>query len=217
MLARSTGDVSLPPEIRSQSVAVSILGCDFYLTGRRWLDDIELSSKTSGMLHSPRHHRLLSTCRRLRRVAVSVLLLASLWRGPLPWCHSHSEPETAADASAGLAWHVQWLHVSADNGSVVAGWHWHFVLPTDVDGDGRQDGESGAWATVNCPVSCDGRILSERVTCGSDCPLDLMWDCPSLDTVVVASSASGRGEPPESVRQFRNGVDVRLLAGVNLC
>jgi hypothetical protein len=62
------------------------------------------------------------------------LLAASLWRGPLPWIHSHETLEAQGLPEAALAWHVQHFHPQESEHSVF-GWHVHLSYPWDVSNE----------------------------------------------------------------------------------
>ncbi|MFV0443991.1 MAG: hypothetical protein ACK5Q5_10515 [Planctomycetaceae bacterium] len=168
-------------------------------------------------MHTPSGQRRHFSARcNWQRVWVTVLLLVSLWRGPLPWCHNHAAPESAAHDSAELAWHVRWLHHAAAIENVDSGWHWHFVLPNDIDGDGRQDGEFCECLLTSSSVNGDGKHLGQS---SGDSPEFIGYLLTSLkvDVDPMISSPSYRGFRPDSGRTFRSGPDVRLLASVTLC
>jgi hypothetical protein len=62
------------------------------------------------------------------------LLAASLWRGPLPWIHSHETLEAQGLPEAALAWHVQHFHPQETEHSVF-GWHVHLSYPWDISNE----------------------------------------------------------------------------------
>ena len=68
---------------------------------------------------------------RTRLWIVCAVLAASLWRGPVPWIHSHETLEAQGLPEAALAWHVHHLHPH-ESGHEVFGWHVHLTYPWDV-------------------------------------------------------------------------------------
>jgi len=71
---------------------------------------------------------------RTRSWIVCALLAASLWRGPVPWIHSHETLEAQGLPEAALAWHVQHLHPQESENSIF-GWHVHLSFPWDVSNE----------------------------------------------------------------------------------
>lgn len=63
---------------------------------------------------------LTSSC--LTTAVFRLLLVASLWQGPILWGHQHHL------ASAGLSFHTAQCH-SNDEDSRELGWHWHLSWP----------------------------------------------------------------------------------------
>jgi hypothetical protein len=72
--------------------------------------------------------------RRVRSRLVSALLVASLWRAPVPWIHSHQTLEAQGLPEAALAWHVHNLH-SHESEHSIFGWHIHLSYPWDVSNE----------------------------------------------------------------------------------
>jgi hypothetical protein len=71
---------------------------------------------------------------RTRAWMVCALLAGSLWRGPVPWIHSHERLEAQGLPESALAWHVRHLH--PDQGEhAIFGWHVHFSYPWDVSNE----------------------------------------------------------------------------------
>jgi hypothetical protein len=62
------------------------------------------------------------------RWVVCAALVASLWRGPVPWIHSHETDAHDHDSQSLLAWHLEQFHQQHP----VAGWHIHLTFPWDV-------------------------------------------------------------------------------------
>ncbi len=71
---------------------------------------------------------------RTRSWIVCAILVASLWRAPVPWIHSHETLEAQGLPEAALAWHVQHLHPQESNHSIF-GWHIHLSYPWDVSNE----------------------------------------------------------------------------------
>ncbi len=71
---------------------------------------------------------------RTRSWIVCAVLAASLWRGPVPWIHSHETLEAQGLSEAALAWHVHHLHPH-ESGHEVFGWHVHLTYPWDVSNE----------------------------------------------------------------------------------
>jgi hypothetical protein len=55
-------------------------------------------------------------------------LIASLWRAPVPWIHTHHASGHHV-ATASLSWHLRHFHAHGDE---PGGWHVHWTLPWDV-------------------------------------------------------------------------------------
>lgn len=69
-------------------------------------------------------------------------LLASLWRAPVPWVHSHEEMPVAM-ASVGF-WVEHFDHFHPVGSRPPCGWHLHYVWPWQLaDESGGSDGNSG--------------------------------------------------------------------------
>jgi hypothetical protein len=71
---------------------------------------------------------------RARSWIVCALAAASLWRGPVPWIHSHETLEAQGLPEAALAWHVQHLHPQESENSIF-GWHVHLSYPWEVSNE----------------------------------------------------------------------------------
>lgn len=164
-------------------------------------------ANTTGQSVGPRHAGRRWLC---------LLLVLSLWRGPVPWCHVHVDAAEFPCAAPTLAWHLQCLHRGTD-ASATTDWHWHFVMPADMDGDGREDGERGELLVSAPGGNGDGRSVSLRHS-PVDAPLEgmLIPGCGTPPAILGVPSETGRDGPSEP-RQFRSGPAVRLLAGVALC
>ena len=158
--------------------------------------------------------------RRQRRRLLCLLLALCLWRGPLPLCHLHADSaESTGLAGPSLTWHLQWFHPGTLSGSESFGWHWHFVLPGDADGDGQRDAESAD--LLSGLRSAPGLTPTESLQ-----QLRTMSDLLVQGLVLAAGLARLDSTPSECQAQtwnaddppqFRSGADVRLLAGVALC
>lgn len=72
---------------------------------------------------------LLHTTSLLSRIALRLLLVLSLWDGPVVWGHSHA---TAMSRTESLAAHIA-AHHACEGNAAHLGWHWHFSIP-DADG-----------------------------------------------------------------------------------
>lgn len=165
------------------------------------------------------HDRLNSRRCQWQRWSLMLLLMAASWRGPIPWCHSHGDHEESGTLSPTLAWHLQWLHQGGKDGVNKSGCHWHFVMPSDMDGDGRSGCDPNQTASMQAEVNGDGRALT-----GSSWPSQT-W----LASFHTMTAATGCGETrpadlPNAVRhgsddtpRFRAGGDVRLWACVVMC
>jgi hypothetical protein len=71
---------------------------------------------------------------RTRSWIVCAVLMASLWRAPVPWIHSHETLEAQGLPETALAWHVQHLHAQETEHSIF-GWHVHLSYPWDVSNE----------------------------------------------------------------------------------
>lgn len=174
----------------------------------------------------PRHHRRLTTAAHLLRKAVYCVVMLTLWRGPIPWCHIHAceghtgdgciphREQTPESVPTGLAEHLDRYHHGRLMRDLPHGWHWHYVIPGDSDGDGVADHDA---TDLLSP-----RTLQSLTTCegpGGD------WHTPIADLLSGTCTSSLLGPPAPSpltapggaVTAFRTGPDVRLLAGVMQC
>ncbi|MCA9054623.1 MAG: hypothetical protein KDA75_12350 [Planctomycetaceae bacterium] len=155
--------------------------------------------------------------RRQRRRVLCLLLAICLWRGPVPLCHLHADSAETSDlAGPSLAWHLQWFHGGAFAPSESLGWHWHFVVPGDSDGDGQRDAESAEVLSGSQSASKLSNAHSLQML--SDL-LALAVDSSACLNVTNVAGDSGRPRPRavDDPPQYRCGPDVRLLAGVALC
>ncbi len=66
-------------------------------------------------------------------VVFRLLLLASLWEGPVLWGHTHNS------ATPGLSAHLARLH-QGQLAAMNIGWHWHLSLPESGQGE-QSDGK----------------------------------------------------------------------------
>lgn len=73
----------------------------------------------------------------LGRVVFRLLLVVSLWEGPVVWGHSH---RVAMMGPANLTSHIASYH-ECDTAAADLGWHWHFSIPA-TDGDSSGSGQS---------------------------------------------------------------------------
>jgi hypothetical protein len=71
---------------------------------------------------------------RARSWIVCAVLAASLWRGPVPWIHSHEMLEAQGLPEAALAWHLRHLHPH-ESGHEIFGWHVHLTYPWDISNE----------------------------------------------------------------------------------
>jgi hypothetical protein len=101
--------------------------------------------------------------RRVTSWLLCAVLVASLWRAPLPWIHRH---EAASGhhhhvPTASFAWHLQHFHA---NGEQPEGWHVHLTWPWDVyrAPHGKPDPTSPApaWVFEMPFVLLDGASIS---------------------------------------------------------
>lgn len=80
---------------------------------------------------------LLHTTSLLSRIALRLLLVLSLWDGPVVWGHSHA---TAMSRTESLAAHIA-VHHACEGNAAHLGWHWHFSIP-ESDGADPSPGKS---------------------------------------------------------------------------
>lgn len=74
--------------------------------------------------------RTISACP-LASISFRLLLVVSLWEGPVLWGHTHT------NATPGLAFHIGRLH-SGDPAAMNMDWHWHLSVP-DRNGDEQSE------------------------------------------------------------------------------
>jgi len=72
---------------------------------------------------------LFHTTSLLSRVALRLLLVVSLWEGPVVWGHSHT---SVMSPSESLVAHIA-AHHACESDATHLGWHWHFSIP-EADG-----------------------------------------------------------------------------------
>ncbi len=68
---------------------------------------------------------------RRRSTIVCAALVLSLWRGPVPWIHSHETLEAQGEPESSLAWHIAHFHQPIHDHELF-GWHVHLTCPWDV-------------------------------------------------------------------------------------
>ena len=72
--------------------------------------------------------------RRTQSWIVCAVLAASLWRGTVPWIHSHETLEAQGLSEVALAWHLDHLHPHGSEHAIF-GWHIHLTCPWDVSNE----------------------------------------------------------------------------------
>jgi len=65
----------------------------------------------------------------LRSGVVCAALVVSLWRGPLPWIHTHEAASRHSEDEVSFARHLRQFH---PHEAAHEGWHVHFSYPWDV-------------------------------------------------------------------------------------
>jgi hypothetical protein len=142
-----------------------------------------------------------------------VLLIASLWRGPVPLCHVHAT--AGASDEQLLSGHLQWFHQRGCSSDCPAlGWHWHFVPASDIDGDGESDDETEArLSSTGTAVSRDDGITDGV----PEVELTAWRICEPHGTLLGSNSRVAQSANRSAPVWFRTGLEVRLLACVNLC
>lgn len=170
----------------------------------------------------PHHHRRPKPAAQLLRNLVYCVVMFTLWRGPIPWCHIHAcdrqdcGQQPVDSVPTGLADHLNRYHHGRLIRDLPHGWHWHYVLPGDSDGDGVA--EHDATDLLNPRASFPAASSCDRS--GDD------WDAPIAPLLIGAVAAELlcppapprlTAEPGGAAKAFRSGLDVRLLAGVILC
>jgi len=98
-------------------------------------------------------------------VAVRLLLLFSVWQGPLPWFHCHGALAEAGENQAWLIQHLQTHHRSVPlDAKISFGWHFHVDLPMSDSDGGDQD------ARKSCLAVSAIASQASAASCADLCP-----------------------------------------------
>jgi hypothetical protein len=144
--------------------------------------------------------------------------MASLWRAPVPWIHSHETLEAQGLPETALAWHVQHLHPQEVEHSIF-GWHVHLSFPWDVSNEPSPPREPDAprpRSVYDMPYVVSPATDSVDVDRhASHFAAGLMMTAPPLMAFLQA------GRPTAFVRHFpqahSSSVSLRALICVSQC
>ncbi len=127
------------------------------------------------------------------RAAVFLCVTVSLWQGPIPWLHSHSDDAISLDPGI-LIQHSEVWHPSSEEPH--AGWHIHFAALSDiVRGSGcpvpsEDETESASLLTA---VVSNGHVEAQTETA---------WPESRLMSSSLANHDLPACDEPASCRQF---------------
>ena len=114
----------------------------------------------------------------LTSVLFRLLLVASLWQGPILWGHQHDLN------SVGLSFHTARCH-SNDDHTTNLGWHWHLTLPTTHEDQAPNDPDQ-----PQLPLS-KRAVPSDAVCSNAEFDLNGPWEfCEAVSLPVPMPVAS---------------------------
>jgi hypothetical protein len=146
--------------------------------------------------------------------------MASLWRAPVPWIHSHQKLEAQGLSEASLAWHLRHLHPQALK-HAIAGWHIHLTCPWDISNEDPSPSQAPEspkpravydmpYVVSQAPPAVD---VDRHASGWLDSPPDVMQDAtqPLLSNVTAAIAQR------HFLQQYPPSVSLRALLCVVRC